>query len=139
VLRGTLTDFLTLNLLGNAATSMPIAVCSAWRRGLRPWRRHGFVLGRIGPRIEQQRLLGIELLARATVQTPQQQMHVVLLPLESRLGLLQLVEQLHDQLLEQDGLVGQRGGIDREHGVGIHALIDTTAHKTIPQQFRKIF
>ena len=109
-------DFLTLNLLGNAAASVPIAVCSARRRGLRRCRRHGLVLVSLGPRIEQQRLLGIELLARAAVQTPQQQMHVVLLPLESRLGLLQLVEQLHDQLLEHDGLVGQRGGIDRERG-----------------------
>ena len=116
-------DFFTLNRLWNSTASVPIAVGSARRRGLR-CQRHGLVLGRfafLGPRIEQQSLLWIELLARAAVQTQQQQMHVVLLPLESRFGLLQLLEQLHDQLFKHCRLVGQRGGINR-NGISVIQL-----------------
>ena len=90
-------DFFTLNVLWNAAASVAVAVCSVRRRGLRRCRHCGLVLVSLGLQIKQQRLMWIKLLARAAVQTPQQEMHVVLLPLECSFGLLQLVEQLHDQ------------------------------------------
>ena len=59
----------------------------------------------------------VELLAGAPVEALQQQVHVVLLPLQTRLGGAQLFEQLHDQLLEHRHVVGQQGRIGQE-GIG---------------------
>ena len=68
-------------------------------------------------RIEQGAFPRIELLARAAGVHPlEQQVHGVLLPLQTRVGLLQLFQQLHNQLLQHRRIVGQQGGIGHERG-----------------------
>ena len=109
--------FLPLDLLGNPAATVLVAIlgnrrCSGWRYGT-SWRPPR--CARLG--IEQHALPRVELLARAPVETPQQEVHVVLLPLQTRVGLLQLFEQLHDQLLQHRRVVGQQGRIGQE-GIG---------------------
>jgi hypothetical protein len=106
-------DFLTLDLVGNPSPAVLVAIRGGRRRCGRcvRGRRELGGLRHILPRIEQETLLGIDLFAGAAVQTPQQEVHVVFLPIQTRVGLLQLVEQLHDQLLEHDRVVGQRGKI----------------------------
>ena len=46
----------------------------------------------------------------------------MLLPLQTHVGLLQLFQQLHDQLLQHRRIVGQQGGIREKQGVHAHAL-----------------
>ena len=47
----------------------------------------------------------------------------MLLPLQPCVGLLQLFQQLHDQLLQHRRVVGQQGGIGQKQGVRAHALL----------------
>ena len=127
-------DFLTLGLVGNPPSAALVAVlgsCPCDRR-----RRVGSRLFRICLVLEQHALLRIELLAAAPVNPFQQQVNVMFLPLEPLVAQTQLLQQLHDQLLEHRDIVGQQGGIGKRHGVRVHALIDTVNAKLFPPQER---
>ena len=118
---------------------MPVAILLGGgygdRRSVCRRRRCFHARGRLlvaGLGIEQHALERIELLTRAAVDPFQQQVHVVLLPLQTPVGFVQLLQQLHHELLQHRRVVGQQGGIGNRPGLRAHALLDRLCRRFIP-------